>query len=67
MNDEEILLEQYKFVREDLKRIVNEENEYDNVKFWGNDIVERVRFMCHLKQKIFKGKELDKKCENLKH
>lgn len=60
MSDEELLLEQYRMIREDLKRIVNEEKEYDNAKFWGNDILERVKFMCYLKKKILKRKESKK-------
>ncbi len=57
MTDEEFVLELYSDIRQDLKRIVNEENDYFNVKFWGTDIVERVQHMCRLKKAILKRKE----------
>lgn len=67
MKDEDFVFELYRYIREDLKRIINEECDYDNIKFWGNDIIEKVKHLCFLKKRIIKRKESDKKCENLKH
>lgn len=57
MTDDDFLLELYADVRQALKRVVNEEENYDNVKFWGTDIIERVQHMCRLKKRIIKRKE----------
>ena len=56
MTNEDFIFEEYRFIRQDLKRIVNEEEDIDNIKFWGNDIIERTKFMCHLKKKVIKKK-----------
>ena len=66
MKDEDFVFELYRTIRENLKRIINEEFDYSNVKFWGNDIIERVQHLCYLKKKILKGKEIDKKCVSSK-
>ena len=65
MKDEDFIYELYRFIREDLKRIINEECDYDNVKFWGNDIIEKVKHLCFLKKKVFKEKERSKKNERI--
>lgn len=61
MKDEDFVFELYRTIREDLKRIINEEFDYSNVKFWGNDIIERVQHLCLLKKRILKRKESEKK------
>ena len=51
MREENIILEQYKFIRESLKILIND---YTIIKFYGNDIIERVQFIAHLKKKLIK-------------
>ena len=60
MTDEDLIYEDYRRIRENLKRIINEEKEFDNIKFWGNDTIERVKFLCHLKKKVIQRKEKEK-------
>ena len=56
MSDEDFVFELYRTIRENLKRIINEECDYSNVKFWGNDIIERIQHLCYLKKKILSRK-----------
>lgn len=58
MREEEFLYEQYKFIREDLKRIVNEEEDLGEVRFWVDDVIDRIKYIKYLKKKIFERKEL---------
>ncbi len=57
MTDEDFIFELYRSIRINLRRIVNEESDYDNIKFWGNDIIERVQHLCRLKKRIIKEKK----------
>lgn len=65
MTDEDLIFEQYRMLRENLKRIINEEKEYEYIKFWGNDIIERVKFLCHLKKRVIQRKERSNKNERI--
>lgn len=63
MSDEDLIFEDYRRIRESLRNIINEEKEYDNIKFWGNDVIERVKFLCLLKKNVIK--ERSKKNERI--
>lgn len=63
MSDEDLIFEDYRRIRESLRNIINEEKEYDNIKFWGNDVIDRVKFLCLLKKKVIK--ERSKKNERI--
>lgn len=65
MNDEDLIFEQYRMLRENLKKIINEEKELDNIKFWGNDTIERVKFLCSLKKRVIQRNERSKKIERI--
>ena len=65
MSDEDLIFEDYRRIRENLKRIINEEKEFDNIKFWGNDTIERVKFLCQLKKRVLSRKERSKKNERI--
>lgn len=65
MSDEDLIFEDYRRIRENLKRIINEEKEFDNIKFWGNDTIERVKFLCQLKKRVLSQKERSKKNERI--
>lgn len=58
MSNEDLIFEDYRRIRESLKNIINEEMEYDNIKFWGNDVIERVKFLCLLKKKVIKERSM---------
>ena len=65
MSDEDLIFEDYRRIRENLKRIINEEKEFDNIKFWCNDTIERVKFLCQLKKRVLSQKERSKKNERI--
>ena len=65
MSDEDLIFEDYRRIRENLKRIINEEKEFDNIKFWGNATIERVKFLCQLKKRVLSQKERSKKNERI--
>lgn len=65
MSDEDLIFEDYRRIRENLKRIINEEKEFDNIKFWGNDTIERVKFLCQLKKRVMSQKERSMKNERI--
>ena len=65
MSDEDLIFEQYRMLRENLKRIINEEKEFDNIKFWGNDTIERIKFLCRLKKRVIQRNERSKKIERI--
>ena len=60
MSNEDLIYEDYRRIRESLKNIINEEKEYDNIKFWGNDVIERVKFLCLLKKKVIQERSKKK-------
>ena len=56
MSDEDFLLELYSSIRSSLKKIINEEENIEDVKFWSIDIIERVQHICRVKKRIIKKK-----------
>lgn len=62
MTNEDLFLEQYKMIRELLKRVVNTDD-LDNVKFCEFDLTHRIKYFCKLKEKILilKGEKDDER------
>lgn len=65
MSKEDLLYEQYRQVNVFLKRIINEEKDISNVKFYFEEIQLKIAYIYKLKQKIIKDKEVKSKHERI--
>lgn len=56
MSTEDIILEQYRMVNLYLKRVINNDSDYDDVKFFIEEIQHKLTYILKLKRKtILKG------------
>lgn len=67
METEDLLYEQYRQVNIYLKRIINEEKDIHDVKFYIEECQHKLAYIYKLKERILKEKGAKKKWKNLKH
>lgn len=65
MSKEDLLYEQYRQINIFLKRIINEEKDISNVKFYVEEIQLKIAYIYKLKQRIIKDKEEKSKNERI--
>lgn len=57
MKAEDLLFEQYRLVNSYLKRIINEEEDLQDIKFFVEEVQHKLNYIYKLKQKIIKQKK----------